>query len=107
MPQYKLLKPVSVKILEEAGACERELHKFAFLAMKACYRYKEKIGLLGPEYLIEIAQECEGGIEWLIEHGFIAEEQSEYDKWASECPYIGSDMRESLINWALRRPDKQ
>jgi hypothetical protein len=78
MPEYEILKPVSIKALEESGACERELHRFAFLAIKGMrgnrskweYTYEIPLTL---DFAISIASQCEGGIDFLLKAVFIKE----------------------------------
>lgn len=73
MEKYKMLKPISVFALEEAGACVPELYKFGYLAMKD-YKYREEMAL---EEAINCASYCDGGIRFLIDKGFIAEDPVE------------------------------
>jgi hypothetical protein len=72
MDRYKLNSEfrsgVSVKMIEDAGACEDELHKFAFLAMQWTYNYEHKISFTR---LINFASKCNGGIDFLVSKGFI------------------------------------
>ena len=68
--QYESLKPISIKALEEAGACERELHRFAYLAGMKGFDYTATIYI---DDAVEIASKCKGGIQFLIDGGFIRE----------------------------------
>lgn len=76
--EYELLKPISIKAMEEAGACERELHRFCFLLHKLypearhCY-----IDEFNVRAALKIASQCEGGIQWLLDKGFIREKEPE------------------------------
>lgn len=72
--EYELLKPISIKALEEAGACESELHRFTFLATKEFseFNFSEPIYL---EAAIRLASQCTGGIKFLLDKGFIGEKE--------------------------------
>jgi hypothetical protein len=70
--RYKLLKPVSIYLLEKEGACETELNKFAFLAAKQGYDYSAAIDKVD---VIKIAEQCKNGISWLVNNGFISVEK--------------------------------
>lgn len=76
MPKYELLKTISIKSLEDAGACERELHRFAFLLAKVRgesnlpFRYETELSV---ERAVEIAAQCLRGIQFLLDKGFIRE----------------------------------
>lgn len=89
---YELVKPVSLKALEEAGACERELHRFAFLLLKnsletswghTSWGYSDTIHI---DYVLRIASQCQTGIQFLQEHGFIKHKEPEL----KPCPFCGS-----------------
>jgi hypothetical protein len=82
--EYKLLKPVSIKAIEEAGPknCaefRRELHRAAFLSVKMAH----ELGCSGItpytfewdelDEVIKLASQRKGGIQFLIDHGFIEE----------------------------------
>ena len=75
-PTYTILKPISIKALEEAGACERELHRFVYLY--AQFQNKCESGIffdreINIECVIEFAKQCNGGIQFLLDNGFIEE----------------------------------
>ena len=108
--EYTLLKPVSIEALEQAGACERELHRFAFL--KAKYgKMRSNPGTRGAFYsnkivhekVIEYAKQCNGGIEFLLEQGFIAEKVVRPDL-AVDAPvlvrvYAGEWLKRHFKKW--------
>ena len=76
-PMWELIKPVSIRSLEDAGMPERELHRFAFLSTKkycGAYHYNYEFPL---DDVVDIASQCEGGIAFLIKHGFIRERERE------------------------------
>lgn len=81
--RYELLKSISIASLEEAGACERELHRFAFLLGK--YRAKEGGVMEGYdreirlEDALEIVAQCEGGMQFLVGKGFIREKVGPFE----------------------------
>jgi len=100
-PIYELVKPVSIKALESAGFPERELHRFAFLLLKAtdnttCWCPSSQITI---ERLIDIASQCSGGLEWLKEKGFIRLKEPEL----KPCPFCGSKANKNffsaICNW--------
>lgn len=85
--EYELLKPISIKLLEEAGFPEQELHRFTFLYLQhhpniSKFFYAEI--LLGD--LLVNAFQCEGGIQFLLDKGFIRvkEEALKVCPWCKE-----------------------
>lgn len=83
--EYELLGPVSIKALEEAGACERELHRFAFFAINMGLPLHSTTNLDITE-VVSIAKRCKNGIPWLIEKGFIREKEEQL-KCCPFCSY--------------------
>ena len=70
---HELLKPVSIKALEAAGFCKRELHRLCYLFLKeysGSYSYSYEWALTP---VLKCASQCEGGMAFLIKHGFIRE----------------------------------
>ena len=73
MPEYKFTEKwkegISVKDLEEAGACTSELHRFAFHVMEhGCHGFRHKLNL---DFTMQCAAKCDGGLAWLLDRGFI------------------------------------
>jgi hypothetical protein len=75
-PMYEIIKPVSIKALEDAGACERELHRFAFLVLEhfATPMYFSET-IHSVVVVIKLAKQCSGGIQFLLDKGFIAKKR--------------------------------
>ena len=61
----------SVSDLEEAGACEDQLYRFAFEAMKAEYSFSEEISEVKD--VIKFAGK-DDNIQWLIDKGFLLDD---------------------------------
>ena len=85
--EYELLNPISIQALEEAGACERELHRFCYWLHKLYPG--ERHGYMDDFYVpvaLKIASHCEGGVQFLLDKNFIKEKEPEL----LPCPYCGS-----------------
>ena len=100
MPEYELLKPVSIKALEDSGACERELHRFAFEMVKRLFdgAYECDLTLTNT---IRFASQCEGGIAFLKEKGFVKVKEPE------RTYHIGQRFRYLNVDYILAAVDAQ
>ena len=74
-PMYELIKSVSIKALEQTGMPERELHRLCYLFLKeysGSYSYSYEWALTP---VLKCAEKCEGGMAFLVEHGFVREKE--------------------------------
>ena len=107
--KYKFIKSVSIKALKDAGACEQELHRFAFLVMQ---QFVSPIGfnesLCTISVVIKLAEQCKGGVKFLIDKGFIIEETTKYEvndgSWSIEL-YKG-ELNENTCPAGLFSPQQ-
>jgi len=77
--KYELTdKKCSIKILRESSACLREVHRLAFLVLKYTdLSYEDQ---LPSDFIWAHADKCKGGIQYLLENGYIREQPVTYKR---------------------------
>ena len=98
-PEYGLLKPVSIKTLDEAGMPTPILWHFAFVAIARGYGVRYGFDFLSIDETLDCASQVHQCLDWLIDHGFIRvkEEPLKPCPWSNDGKHKAPDLQ--VIRW--------
>ena len=83
--EYEVIKPVSIKILKEAGMPRFKLWRFTYNAIERGYTIFDSLHLNIVE-ILACASQIHGCLDWLLNYGFIREKEEQL----KPCPKCGS-----------------